>query len=46
MEPSFHRDVVLSLLDKLIPRGVLVKEATLSGRNRREIEELFARLCR
>ncbi|GAB7335543.1 hypothetical protein MBLNU13_g07883t2 [Cladosporium sp. NU13] len=39
-EPGYHRDVILSLLEELITRGVSVKEATFSGRSRKEVEKL------
>lgn len=38
-EPGYHRDVILSLLEELISRGVFVKEATFSGKSRKEVEE-------
>jgi hypothetical protein len=39
-EPGYHRDVILSLLEELISRGVFVKEATFSGRSRKEVEDV------
>lgn len=38
-EPGYHRDVILSLLEELISRGVFVKEATFSGRSRKEVDK-------
>lgn len=38
-EPGYHRDVILSLLEELISRGVFVKEATFSGKSRKEVED-------
>ena len=38
-KPGYHRDVILSLLEELISRGVFVKEATFSGKSRKEVAD-------
>ena len=38
-EPGYHRDLILGLLEELIGRGIFVKEATFSGRTRKQVEE-------
>jgi hypothetical protein len=42
-EPGYHKDLILSLLEELIRRGVFVKEATFSGRSRKEVEDTCRR---
>ena len=37
-EPGYPKDLVLGLLDELVGRSVLVKEATFSGKCRKEVE--------
>jgi hypothetical protein len=42
-EPRYLKDLILSLLEELIRRGVFVKEATFSGRSRKEVEDTCRR---
>ena len=39
-EPGYHRDLIVGLLEELIGRGIFVKEATFSGRTRKQVEEV------
>lgn len=39
-EPGYPQDLVLSLLDELVGRSILVKEATFSGKCRKEVESI------
>lgn len=39
-EPGYPKYLVLSLLDELVGRSILVKEATFSGKCRKEVESI------
>jgi len=38
-EPGYHKDMILGLLEELVGRGLLVKEATFSGKSRKQVED-------
>lgn len=39
-EPGYPKDLILSLLDELVGRSIFVKEATFSGKCRKEVESI------